>query len=560
MRLSGLHSRLRSAEQQVRLAAEREEDARTQAGQATHDAQHRFAAPAPPPRPAAPHFEAHYFDQRVSHDAAVPSNETFKQRYWFDASHYRPGGPVFLLDAGETDGADRLPFLSQGILRILSEATGGVGIVFEHRYYGESFPTPDLSTDNLRFLTTLQSLYDGVHFAKNVQIPGLDLTAPNTPWVYYGGSYAGAKAAFARKLFPDIFAGGIASSAVTTAIIDYWQYYEPIRASAPTTCIDRLVGHTQLIDTVLALNSTLLTSSLKTYFGLPNITSDADFVNALALPLGSWQARNWDPKVGSKRFDLFCQYLTNETLPSASFDVAVPSFLSSAAPSLLPKDPRSTLTSFSHYAEYVKAHIAVLCPPDVAQDDCFGTDEYGGDGLDEASWKSWSYQFCTEWGYFIGAPPSADTPSLVSRLLTPEYTGKICHKAFPPGKLNRVPDLPDVDAINQYGSFNLLYPRLAFIDGSEDPWIYATPHSPSAPNPQREDTDDEPFKLIPGGVHHWDENGLPSGQLEPPAIAHVHADEVRFVRKWLAEWRAERDAATEAQGKGWWQRERGRWE
>ena len=79
-------------------------------------------------------FPPHYFEQIVSHDPNVPLNSTFKQRYWFDASHYTKGGPVFLLDAGETNGEGRIPFLEKGLLRILSQATGGIGIVFEHRY------------------------------------------------------------------------------------------------------------------------------------------------------------------------------------------------------------------------------------------------------------------------------------------------------------------------------------------------------------------------------------------------------------------------------------------
>lgn len=79
-------------------------------------------------------FPPHQFNQCVSHDPDVPSNSTFQQRYWFDASHYKEGGPVFLLDAGETNGEGRIPFLEKGILRILSQATGGIGIVFEHRY------------------------------------------------------------------------------------------------------------------------------------------------------------------------------------------------------------------------------------------------------------------------------------------------------------------------------------------------------------------------------------------------------------------------------------------
>ena len=37
------------------------------------------------------------------------------------------------LDGGETNGYDRLPFLDTGIVDILAKATGGVGVVLEHR-------------------------------------------------------------------------------------------------------------------------------------------------------------------------------------------------------------------------------------------------------------------------------------------------------------------------------------------------------------------------------------------------------------------------------------------
>ena len=90
------------------------------------------------------------------------------------------------------------------------EATHGIGVVFEHRYYGNSWPTSDLSTENLRFLTTDQALADEVYFAKNVVFKGLehlDLTAANVAYIGYGGSYAGAFNAFLRKLYPDVFWG-----------------------------------------------------------------------------------------------------------------------------------------------------------------------------------------------------------------------------------------------------------------------------------------------------------------------------------------------------------------
>ena len=51
-------------------------------------------------------YEAHCFPQKISHfDPSV--NGTFCQRYWLDASSYEAGGPIYLLDGGETSGKNR---------------------------------------------------------------------------------------------------------------------------------------------------------------------------------------------------------------------------------------------------------------------------------------------------------------------------------------------------------------------------------------------------------------------------------------------------------------------
>jgi hypothetical protein len=134
----------------------------------------------------------------------------FNLRYWFDAQYYKDGGPVIVLQSGETSGEDRLVFLQKGLLHQMAQHTNGIAVVLEHRYYGTSYPVPDLTTENMRFLTTAQALADEVYFAQNVQFHGLehlDLTAPNTAFLGYGGSYAGAFNAILRKLYPDVFWG-----------------------------------------------------------------------------------------------------------------------------------------------------------------------------------------------------------------------------------------------------------------------------------------------------------------------------------------------------------------
>lgn len=162
---------------------------------------------------------------------APHSNGTYNNRYWFDASHYKDGGPVIVLQSGEGAGEDRLAILQNGILAQLAQATNGIGVVLEHRYYGVSpeagsWPTADLSTSNLRFLTTDQAMADWAYFAHNIVFEGLEhknLTAPSTAYLAYGGSYAGAFVAILRKLYPEVFWGAISSSGVVEAIWDYWE-------------------------------------------------------------------------------------------------------------------------------------------------------------------------------------------------------------------------------------------------------------------------------------------------------------------------------------------------
>ncbi|KAL9104940.1 MAG: hypothetical protein Q9163_000185 [Psora crenata] len=473
------------------------------------------------------------------------SNGTFNLRYFFDAQYYKEGGPVIVLESGETSAVGRLPFLQKGILHRLAKATHGIGVVLEHRYYGTSFPTPNLSTENLRFLTTEQALADTAYFAQHVKYEKLEhkkLNAKDTPYIAYGGSYAGAFVAFLRVLYPDIYFGAISSSGVTKAIYDFWAYYEPVRQHGPPQCIKNTELLTNVVDNILRQrNHANLTVELKAVFGLKDIQYDDDFANTLSFGIGSWQGRNWDPAVNDPTFSQYCGNISsNSTLypTTTSLTPTVHKLLGAAGYG----NQLSALTvPMLNYIGYINATIP---GPAAASRETLNqyysnhnATFYALDSIEQGSWRSWPYQYCSQWGYLqTGSGVPANELPLISRLLTLEYETIICREAF------NITQPPDTEAINKYGGYDIAYDRLAFIDGEVDPWRGATPHAPAAK--ARTNTTQQPFILIALAVHHWDENGLfpneTTADLPPAPVAETQAQEVQFVQAWLREWEVEK--------------------
>ncbi|KAI0247491.1 peptidase S28 [Lactifluus subvellereus] len=497
---------------------------------------HHSGAPARVDAPQSPliaptpsKFSVQTFTQPLDHFYNT-TDATFQQRFWVNTRHYkpRPGAPVIVIDGGETSGEDRLPFLDTGIADILARATGGIGVVLEHRYYGGSVGVRNFSTDALRWLNNEQALEDSANFMRNVKFEDIDedLTAPNTPWIYYGGSYAGARAAHMRVLYPDLVFGAIASSAVTHAVLTNWEYMDVIRLAADPKCSSNLVNTITTIDSLLKFSP--LRGRLKKLFGLSELESDKDFVSVLTYPLASWQDRNWDPAVGSTTFDQFCATLNGDT----------PTLKDTARTVLLPGGLKVNV-ALLNYAKWIRENVVALCPPDagLTMEDCFGTNDdsrYQVTDLGQ-EWRLWVFQYCTQWGYLTTAPPGG-TPTIISRLLDIDYEHKICVQAFPSGEHYKVPPLPNVTAVNALGDYRIAADRLAFIDGEVDPWRPYTPHSTYGGAVERDDTLLRPFKIIPGGIHHWDENGLRVGEKEPREIRQIHDEMVEFVKAWLEDW------------------------
>ncbi|KAI1493277.1 peptidase S28 [Biscogniauxia mediterranea] len=462
------------------------------------------------------------------------SNGTFDLRYWFDAQFYKPGGPVIVLASGETSGLDRLPFLEKGIVYQLAKATGGLGVILEHRYYGSSIPVEDFSTENLRFLTTDQALADTAYFAKNVKFAGLedvDLSPETTPWIAYGGSYAGAFVAFLRKLYPDVYWGAISSSGVPEAIWDYWKYFEAAAVYGPPACVETTQKLTHIVDTIL-LSKEEYAPQLQAAFGLPNITHKADFASVLANGIYGLQSLNWDPSQSSDSFFIYCSNVSSDSVLWPATEERRTSVEELIKAGGYEAELDVLANRMLNFIGYVNLTSVSSCGSD--QDACFSTYDpefYAQDDISQ-SWRLWPYQYCTQWGYLqTGSGVPEDQLPLISRTIDIEYSTTICRDSF------NLTEPANVEVINKYGGFDISYPRLAFVDGEWDPWRAAGVHAIGLP--ERESTTSEPYILIAKAVHHWDENGVFENEttpdFPPAAVADAQEQERVFVQEWVKE-------------------------
>ena len=120
-----------------------------------------------------------FTEQRVDHfDGA--NADTFGQRYWVNDTFWKAGptdgstaarSVAFLCVGGEgppLDGSVVVESIHCNDAVELAPKLGALVVALEHRYYGESVPTEDFSTPNLRYLSSHQALADLANFRVHV--------------------------------------------------------------------------------------------------------------------------------------------------------------------------------------------------------------------------------------------------------------------------------------------------------------------------------------------------------------------------------------------------------
>jgi len=371
--------------------------------------------------------------QQLDH-SNLASTATFKQRFFVNDSFYTVASPrVFLMIGGEGPIS---PAYVSGHFAIngLAEQYGAMIAALEHRFYGESVPNGDSSTENLRFLSSALALEDLVTFrealTQKYHLP------PSTTWIVFGGSYSGSLAGWARLKYPNLFHGAFATSAPVQAQLEFSQYFDVVARSLGAQCTASLNESTAAVTTLLASDSGR--ASLQKMFNLCGpIKSDLDvanFLSTLSGPIAGVVQYN-DDNTSYEMYDLtqLCARLAAADTPLQGL-----------------QDVWNDYNAFSNNTQCT----------DIGYDSMIAQMQATSDA------RSWTYQTCNEFGYFQDAINDGLQP--FSPLISLEFYTQQCNDIF---KGAAQPFLPKTQFINDYyGGAQIVTDNTVFANGDVDPW------------------------------------------------------------------------------------------
>ncbi|CAN1226030.1 Probable serine protease EDA2 [Linum perenne] len=430
-----------------------------------------------------------WFSQTLDHFSPF-DHRRFHQRYYEFLDYFRaPNGPIFLKICGEGPCTG----IQNDYLGVLAKKFGAAVVSLEHRYYGKSSPFKSLKTENLRYLSSKQALFDLAIFRQYYQDSlnlKLNRTGVENPWFFFGVSYPGALSAWFRLKFPHLTCGSLASSAVVLAVYNYTEFDQQIGLSAGPECKAALQDVTNLVDQGLASN----TETVKSLFGATELKIDGDFLYFLA-----------DAAVIAFQYgnpDVLCNPLVEAK-----------------------KDGEDLLAA---YAKYVNDYFIGTFGGSVQT---YDQNQLKDTTLtDNSADRLWWFQVCTEVAYFQVAPGN---DSIRSSKVNTRYHLDLCKNVFGEGIY------PEVDATNiYYGGTKIAGSKIVFTNGSQDPWRHASKQISSSTMPSY-------LITCHNCGHGTDMRGCPQSPLRiegnaqnctaPDAVQKVRQKIIENMDLWLSE-------------------------
>ncbi|CAG7921513.1 unnamed protein product [Penicillium olsonii] len=428
-------------------------------------------------------IKAEYVSLPIDHEN--PALGEYLNRYWASEEFYKPGGPVFVYDVGEASAAEVGPKMlgnSSSFLGQMLQEFNGIGIVWEHRYYGDSLPynvSNETLPEHFQYLTNRQALADIPVFAANFTRKNLDvaLTPDATPWVMVGGSYAGMRSAFTRNEYPETIFAAFASSAPVEARLDmsvyFDQVYDGMVANGYLNCTRDIKAALEYIDERLSNPITAATIKQQFFGKGAEVNSNGDFTAALSGIYGIFQSYGLDG--GILGLGAFCEHMETD------LDTGAPAPAGGLAELRGNKYAADRYASWPVFVQYTNMNYNTNCNRTEISKPLMC--DLGQGPVDPDS-ISWTWQYCTEWGYFQSN--NFGPHSLLSRYQTLEYIQESCYHTFPAAvEQGLFPRQPAIDAINaETGGWKIRPSNVYWSGGQFDPWRTLSPlaSGPSDPH------------------------------------------------------------------------------
>eukprot|EP01135_Chromosphaera_perkinsii_P004902 Nk52_evm7s304 gene=Nk52_evmTU7s304 len=386
-------------------------------------------------------IEERYFDQKLLHnDNSTDSATTWKQRYFINPTFWKkPDGPVFFVFGGE--GAISEKYVKDFAVRDYAEVHGALIVSLEHRYYGLSMPTEEVTDENLfKYLHSRIALQDAAHFARSMN----DQLGITGRWITFGGSYPGALAAFARVVHPDVFHAAVSTSGPVEAVYDFHEYLEVTAQSLQHygfhTCADAIQASFEELKRILYSSDALALSELKKTLGIceeTDLNDHYDRFQLMTVIVGYFQgAAQYNMATQELSLQHVCENMKNPLYPRA-YEAFV---------QLIHKFAKDKCVDGSW-----KKNMEQLRDTRPKESDMM---------------RQWTFQTCNEFGYYQTTDSSV--PGIFGKGMPVSYSDEICRQAYGGKDFDTKKLIDETNAF--YGGRDLKQSNILFVNGKIDPW------------------------------------------------------------------------------------------
>ncbi|XP_066140966.1 putative serine protease K12H4.7 [Euwallacea fornicatus] len=443
------------------------------------------------------------FNQKIDHFNPTDTR-VWKQRYHINEDYYNENSKshVFLMLGGEWEATTN--WMSSGAWIKSAKEYGALLFYLEHRYYGQSHPFKDLSTENLQYLNAHQALEDAANFITGMN-EKYNIDTTEAKWIVFGGSYAGTLASWMRQKYPHLVAGAVDSSGPLEAKLDFHEYFQVVRNNLRTyndSCVNNIKeAFTELEEIVGGcLEDTAVYEKLNSMFSLCSF---------IELSEGNEKdLSSFFETLASSNFAYIVQYsglisISINDVCNVMIDESIGTPLQRLAQvnSLMLQYFSQNCTSYNYEKMVTYYQNTAISTSSMA--------------------RQWYYQTCTEYGFY---QTTSQEDSIFGSRFKLSFFTDLCSDIFG-SQFNEEFISRGIEATNvRYGGVNAPVSKVVHVHGRVDPW-----HALG----KLETTDDiGDSVIIVDGVSHC-ANMYETSTTDSADLEKARAEIDRLIGEWL---------------------------